>query len=99
MSQAPVKSIDLEYDEDAPILAANFTRIAATPDDFLIEIGVHTGNDKVRVQGSFLFNPQALKRFHDLLSLQLEQYQKQYGPIVTDARKKMQAEAKQDDDP
>ena len=95
---AKLKPIDVE-----PVFVGGF-HIQGTGNDFVIycqrtrallnEIGDFTPHARRETVAALAVSPQALKDLAILLSLQIAQYEKAYGPVQTDYSRRVASEQK-----
>lgn len=88
------ESKPVEVDESGAIpIYANYARVTSTPDEAIIDLGIHAGVgtqvSPIRIHHQVVMTYSTLKRLTKGLNATVEQYEATFGPIELDVNKRV----------
>ncbi len=83
----------IEIDDSSVVAGyANFCRIASTPEELILDVGLNvdpSGQVAVKLSHRIILNHFTAKRLLAMLSMSLQQHEKNFGVLETDVRKRV----------
>lgn len=98
-AQQQEQRIQLQIDDSSAVTAyANFFRVARSPEELIIDLGVTpqpfgTPNQSIRMSHRIIMNYYTAKRLLHVLQLTIQHHEATFGVLETDIRKRARPEA------